>query len=58
MTVNTLYWKVRDTLVGWGVLERPRFYMERQDVGAVRRSLQGRGSRQRIRRVSLQRLLR
>jgi len=57
MTTHKLYWKVRDALVSWGVVDRPRFYMRRKPVGSVRASLQGRGTRRRFRRVSLQRLL-
>jgi len=58
MTTHKLYFKVRDTLVSWGVVSRPRFYLERRATGSVRESLQGRGSRRRLRRTSLQRLLR
>jgi hypothetical protein len=57
MSALTLYWKVRDRLVEWGLLARPRFYMKRHAPGAVRSRLTGRGTRLRFRRVSLQRLL-
>lgn len=52
-----LFWKVRDALVSMGVVARPRFYMRRCAVGEVRERLSHRGSRRRIRRTSLKRLL-
>ena len=57
MSAHKLYWKVHDVLVAWGLVDRPRFYMRRRAVGEVRAQLMGRGSRRRVRRVSLQRLL-
>ena len=58
MSATLIYRKLRDTLVDWGWVARPRFYLRRQRVGAVRASLMGRGSSRRMRRTSLQRLLR
>jgi len=58
MTAHKIYWKVRDTLVALGVVSGPRFYMSRQPVGTIRERLAHRGSRRRLRRVSLARLLR
>jgi hypothetical protein len=57
MLAHKIYWLVRDRLVALGVLERPRFYMQRHSVGTVRRRLVGSGRCRRIRRVSLSRLL-
>lgn len=57
MTAQKLFWKVRDTLVAWGIVSRPRFYMQRRGVGGVRSRLTGRGTSRRLRRTSLRRLL-
>jgi hypothetical protein len=57
MSTSTIYWKVRDTLVNWGVLSRPRFTLRRQPVGAVRAALSAGSGRRRFRRVPLARLL-
>lgn len=57
MSAHKLYWSVRDVLVNWGLVDRPRFYMQRQEVGSIRERLSTRGSRRRIRRLSLRRLL-
>jgi hypothetical protein len=58
MTVNKIYFKVRDLLVAWGVVEGPRFYMQRHAAGSVRGRLTGRGTRKRIRRLALPVLMR
>lgn len=58
MSVHKLYWKVRDQLVDWGVIEAPRFYMQRQRVGANRQRMLNRGACPRMRRLSLPQLLR
>jgi hypothetical protein len=58
MSALKIYRTVRDRLVEWGWVSGPRFYMKSHPVGTVRSRLMGRGSRQRFRRVSLQRLLR
>lgn len=52
-----IYWKVRDTLVQWGIVSPPRFYMERHEPGTVRQRLCGRGTHRRTRRTSLCRLI-
>jgi hypothetical protein len=57
MSAQQLFYKFRDTLVSWGVVSRPRFYMRRQPAGAVRARMQGRGRRRWMRRISLCRLL-
>jgi hypothetical protein len=57
MSAHKLYWKVRDQLVEWGVITRPRCYMRRQPAGMVRRRLTARGTPKRFRHVSLARLL-
>jgi hypothetical protein len=56
--MTAIYWKVRDALVAWGVVSRPRFYMQRHPVGTVRARLRGRGTSRRTRRLSLPQLLR
>jgi hypothetical protein len=56
-TAHKLYWKVRDALVAAGVVPPPRFYMRRRRVGEIRERLAHRGSRKRLRRTSLRRLL-
>jgi hypothetical protein len=58
MSAQQILRKVRDTLVEWGFVSRPRFYMRRHPAGAVRNRLIGRGVARRFRRTSLQRLLR
>ena len=57
MSVHKLYWTVRDALVSWGLIDRPRFYMQRYPAGEIRDRLAGRGSCRRLRRMSLRRLL-
>ncbi|HEU4752392.1 MAG TPA: hypothetical protein VFU47_04715 [Armatimonadota bacterium] len=57
MTAHKIYWKVRDALVEWGLVSRPRFYLQRHAAGAVRSQLMGRGTSRRFRRTSLPRLL-
>jgi len=54
---HKVYWSVRDTLVTWGLVARPKSSMQRLPAGTNRRRLSGRGSRRRMRHVSLQRLL-
>ncbi len=58
MSAQKIYWKVRDTLVAWGMVSRPRFYMERQAVGHNRGRLARQPRVRRIRRTSLARLFR
>jgi hypothetical protein len=58
MSAQKILRKVRDTLVEWGIVDRPRFSMRRRPAGAVRSRLMGRGNPNRFRRTSLQRLLR
>lgn len=53
-----IWWRVREVLVNWGFLPRPRFYLVRQPLGHSRRRLQAAGRIRRFRRVSLARLLR
>ena len=57
MSAHKLYWTVRDVLVNWGLIDRPRFYMQRHEAGSIRDRLATRGSCRRIRRLSLRRLL-
>lgn len=59
MSAQTFMRKVREQLVTWGLVSRPRprFYLRRQEVGSVRGRLTGRGSAKRMRHVSLRRLL-
>ena len=57
MTAQKILWKVRDALVEWGLVSRPRFYLRRHPAGTVRAQLMGRGSARRFRRTSLARLL-
>lgn len=57
MSAQTIIRKVREQLVTWGLVSRPRFYLHRCAVGSVRGRLTGRGSARRFRRVPLRRLL-
>ena len=54
---HKMYWSVRDALVTWGLVAKPKFSMQRLPKGTNRRRLTGRGSHRRMRHVSLQRLL-
>jgi hypothetical protein len=56
MSVSNLYFRVRDKLVDWGLISRPRFYMQRHAAGATRNRLALRGAR-RFRRRAPARLL-
>lgn len=58
MSTHKLYFGIRDALMAYGVVPRPRFYLKRHPVGAVRQRLTGRGSARRFRRVTLNCLLR
>ncbi len=57
MSAQTLIRKMREHLVSWGLVAKPRFYLNRHAAGAVRNRLTGRGSSRRMRRLSLRRLL-
>lgn len=57
MSAQTIIRKVREKLVTWGLVAKPRFYLHRCTAGSVRNRLTGRGSRRRFRRVPLRRLL-
>lgn len=57
-SVVICWWRLRDQLVAWGLLPKPRFYLVRQPLGHCRRRTLAGARTRRFRRVSLARLLR
>ena len=57
MTISSLFFKVRDRMVEWGWVERPRFYLQRHAAGETRDRLSRRGTRTWRRRTALRRLV-